>query len=58
VHVSRIKIAQSVVRIYMWVLLQGIEVAQGECVDVSGCVLLRIEVANINGRRAHYLDFN
>ena len=26
-------------------------------VDVSGCVLLRTEVAKINGWRAHNIDF-
>ena len=35
---------------YMWVVLQGTEVAQGECVkvNVSGFILLRTEVAKIN----------
>ena len=42
----------------MWVVLPGIEVAHSECVDVSGCVLLRIAVAKINGWRAHNIDFN
>jgi len=27
-------------------------------VDISGCVFLRIEVAKINGWRAHNIDFN
>jgi len=45
--------------VYMWVVLPGIEVAHSECiVDVSGCILLRIEVAKINGWRAHNIDFN
>ena len=43
---------------YMWVVLLGTEVAHGECVDVSGCVLLRTEVAKINGWRAHNIYFN
>jgi len=36
---------------YMWVVLLGTEVAHSECckVDVSGCILLRTEVAKING---------
>ena len=46
--------------VYMWVVLLGTEVAHSECgkVDVSGCILLRIEVAKINGSRAHIIDFN
>jgi len=43
----------------MWVVLLGTEVAHSGCVvDISGCILLGTEVAKINGRRAHNIDFN
>jgi hypothetical protein len=43
----------------MWLVLLGTKVAQGECiVDVSGCILLKTEVAKINGWSAHSIDFN
>ena len=45
--------------VYIWVVLSGTEVSHGEyIVDVSGCILLRTEVAKINGWRAYNIDFN
>ena len=42
----------------IWVVLPGTEVAHSDVVDVSGCVLLRTEVAKINGWRSHNIGFN
>ena len=44
---------------YMWVVLLETEVAHSEyVVDINGCILLRTELAKVNGWRAHNIDFN
>jgi len=55
VRVSRIETTQNVVRIYVDGTSRNKSSIGRMC---SGCILLRTEVAKINGWRAHSIDFN